>query len=166
MFLYHIMYYKQFLFTVPFQYCQLEARDSALPNLATRHLDLEDDIHCRLCLEDLNGVADHIHAVLSTGCSVLGQLISVLHNGNKDILQKEWVYSFFSVHCAQGKSRSAAVVVFYLCRHHSVSVEEALNLVRKAYHQHCIFNQFYYFFYTPVDQWPVVAIISIKCNAS
>lgn len=59
---------------------QIEVRRKAFPSIAVVELLLEDDIRQQLCIEDLIGVSNQIHTVLSTESSVLGKESNIFYN--------------------------------------------------------------------------------------
>ncbi|XP_023337271.1 dual specificity protein phosphatase 9 [Eurytemora carolleeae] len=86
---------------------QLEQRHQKLTEIEDLFIDLSDDLEQVLDFAELTRISERIQHYLELGSSVL-------------------------VHCAQGKSRSAVVVVFHLRRILNISFEEALKRVKQA----------------------------------
>lgn len=84
---------------------QIEERRRKLPDLDVLNLGLRDDLTQKLDEEQLRATVRHIKSNLDRGGSVI-------------------------VHCAQGKSRSAVIVVCFLCWILHLSVEDSLALLK------------------------------------
>nr|ALS04157.1 dual specificity protein phosphatase 16-like protein [Acartia pacifica] len=98
---------------------QLEKRSQQFPDIVVRNINLQDDLIQKIDFKEFEEVSEQIQDYLEHGKSVL-------------------------VHCAQGKSRSAALVTFFLHKLLKISMEECLvhvNMKRRMADPNTNFKQ-------------------------